>query len=55
MFKPMTPDQIANYRDNTRKWGDYNLRTRSCPGCKRTRSLAQFDNGRKLCRRCRGL
>lgn len=51
----MTPDQIAKYRENTRTWGNYNLRTRTCTACRRTRSMAQFQGGKTICRRCRGL
>ena len=31
-----------------------NMKTQVCPGCKKSRSLTQFD-GKKFCRPCRGL
>lgn len=31
-----------------------NMKTCVCPGCKKSRSLTQFD-GKKFCRPCRGL
>lgn len=33
----------------------YKAKTQTCVGCKKTRSIAQFDGKHKRCRTCRGL
>lgn len=46
----MTPAEIERYRRT--KITVYGMSQRYCAGCKRRRSVAQFDDGQQHCRRC---
>lgn len=52
----MTPKQEARFRETSAKIAKFGVSsTRMCPGCNRTRSAAQFDDGKKTCKKCRGI
>lgn len=52
------PDHIGDYRAQTEKLRtshQSNMKTRICPGCKKSRSLTQYGEGKTYCNRCRGV
>lgn len=53
----MNPNQEARYREATAKIsGRFNVtKTQVCQGCKTPRSIAQFEDGKAHCRKCRGV
>ena len=57
MRNPMNPNQEARYREATAKIsGRFNVtKTQVCQGCKTPRSIAQFEDGKAHCRKCRGV
>jgi hypothetical protein len=59
MTRPViySPESIDLFRAQTERLKAThfsNMKTQVCPGCKKSRSLTQFD-GKKFCRPCRGL
>lgn len=53
----MHPNQEMQFRETTANHGKHVsvLKTRFCHACKRSRSIAQFDEGKKNCAKCRGV
>ena len=51
----LQPREIERFRDETNVASRFGTTaTHPCPDCHRTRSLVQFENGKKrLCRKCR--
>lgn len=45
---------VIAFREVTAQSVPLSLATQVCPGCKRTRSLGQFTDGKKKCNKCRG-
>lgn len=53
-FSSFAPNTEHKYRENTTKLVDYHVSARqTCPGCRVSRSVAQFVEGKKLCAKCR--
>jgi len=44
-------NQEATYREATNKQTIVINKSKTCPGCRRQRSPAQFDEGRKTCKK----
>lgn len=58
MTRPViySPESIDLFRAQTERMKTNrvsNMKTQVCPGCKKSRSLTQFDD-KALCRPCRG-
>lgn len=50
----MTPGELEKYRKTTDSVSRFAVSpTQLCPRCKKTRSITQFDAGKKVCRPCR--
>ena len=50
----MTVQQRDNYRKGTDKLVPYSHKSHVCPGCKVNRSVGRYDEGKLLCKSCRG-
>ena len=48
-------NQEAAYRETSAKPGIVMPKSKLCPGCKTPRSPGQFTEGRKTCKKCRGV
>jgi len=48
-------NQEAAYREASAKPGVVMPKSKLCPGCKKPRSPGQFTEGRKTCKKCRGV
>jgi len=48
-------NQEAAYREATNKQTIVMPKSKLCPGCKKPRSSGQFTEGRKTCKKCRGV
>ena len=53
----LQPREVERFRRETNVASRFGTTARqTCPGCRRTRSLIQFEGGKKeLCRKCRGV